>query len=286
MKNRGMEVNYSFDHAIVLVDDLSLATRDYAALDFTVTQGIELANGWLHNAYIAFPDWSYLELLAFKRRWVLPALRILKRIGLLSLIFSSRGRILRRFLLKAAVGKGLVDFMLRSENIQDDMDVARRRGLAIDGPFPANAELPDGEELSWLLAAPQAPDLPFFIAYVAGRDRMRGDRHPNGAEGVGGITVVVTDLDASVRRYSALLGVEPSEGAASPLPEARTMDFALGSATITLAMPVGKSDSLRGHLARRGEGLYSLRLRTSNSANAGTLDLIRTHGTRLELVAE
>ena len=143
---------------------------------------------------------------------------------------------------------------------------------------------PDGQRVSWLWGVPLAPDLPFLIGDVTpSRER---EHHPNGVEGVAGIAVAVTDLDASVRRYRALLGVEPSEGSASPLPEARTVDFELNSTTITLATPDSKTSPLRGHLARRGEGPYALRLRTSNSEYAGTLDLMRTHGARLELVPE
>ncbi len=279
-----MEVNYTFDHAVVLVNDLSSATRDYTALGFAVTQGGEHENGQTHNALMVFPDGSFLELLGFRRRWALPALRILKRIGVLRLGVSRRQPMERRFVPKFAVGKGLVDFALLSRSIEDDLDAVRRRGLAIEGPLSGGRVQPDGQRVSWLWGVPLAPDLPFLIGDVT-PSRERG-HHPNGVEGVAGIAVAVTDLDASVRRYNALLGVEPSEGSASPLPEARTVDFELNSTTITLATPDSKTSPLRGHPARRGEGLYALRLRTSNSANAGTLDLIRTHGARLELVPE
>ena len=278
-----MEPRFSFDHAMVLVNDVSLAATDYAALGFTVVKGGQVGNGWLQNAGVLFPDGTYVELLGFRRRWVLPALRILKRTGLLSLIFRRRSWIERRFLLKAAASKGLLDFAVLSGSIEDDVELAHRRGLGLEGPLPFSLVRPDGQDISWLQASPYALDVPFIIEYVT--QRSGGEHHPNGAEGVAGVTVVVTDLDASVARYKQLLGVEPSEGAASPLPEAQTVDFPLGSATITLATPVGKSDSLRGHLARGGEGPYTLRLRTTKSGSAGMLDPARTHGARLELVA-
>ena len=278
-----MEVNYSFDHAMVLVNDVSLAATDYAALGFTVAKGGQVGNGWLQNAGVLFPDGSYVELLGFRRRWVLPALRILKRAGLLRLILPRRSWIERRFLSKAAARKGLMDFAVLSGSIEDDVELARRRGLGLESPLPFSLVRPDGQDISWLQASPYALDVPFIVEYVT--QRSGGEHHPNGAEGVAGVTVAVTDLDASAARYRQLLGVDPSEGAVSPLPEARTVDFVLGSATITLATPAGKSTSLRGHLARQGEGPYFLKLRTSRSISAGTLDPTRTHGARLELVA-
>lgn len=279
-----MEGNYSFDHAVVVVNDLSAATADYSALGFTVTQGGEHENGQTRNALMAFPDGSFLELLGFKRRWGLPALRILKRIGILRLGVSRRPPVERRFVPKLAAGKGLMDFALLSRSIEDELDAVRRRGLAIEGPFPGGRVQPDGQRVSWLLGVPLAPDLPFLIGDVTpSRER---DHHANGVEGVAGVTVGVADIDASVGRYKALLGLEPSEGSAMPLPETRTVDFTLGSATITLAMPTGKSSPLRGHLARRGEGIYALRLRTPKSASAGLLDPARTHGAGLELMPE
>ncbi len=279
-----MEVNYSFDHAVVVVNDLSAATADYSALGFTVTQGGEHENGQTHNALMVFPDGSSLELLGFRHRWALPALRILKRIGVLRLGVSRRPPVERRFVQKFAVGKGLVDFALLSRSIEDELDAVRRRGLPIEGPLPFGRVQPDGQRVSWLLSVPLAPDLPFLIGQLT-LERGR-EHHPNGAEGVAGVTVAVTDLDASVARYKQLLGVDPSEGAASPLQGARIVDFPLGSTTITLATPVGESDSLRAHLAKRGEGPYALRLRTTKSGSAGMLDPDRTHGARLELVPE
>lgn len=279
-----MEGNYSFDHAVVVVNDLSAATADYSALGFTVTQGGEHENGQTHNALMVFPDGSSLELLGFKRRWALPALRILKRIGVLRLGVSRRPPVERRFIPKFAAGKGLMDFALLSRSIEDELDAVRRRGLAIEGPLPFGRVQPDGQRVSWLLSVPLTPDLPFLIGDVTpSRER---DHHANGVEGVAGITVGVADIDASVARYKALLGMEPSEGSAMPLPETRTVDFTLDSATITLAMPTDKSSPLRGHLARRGEGIYTLRLRTPKSASAGMLDPARTHGAGLELAPE
>ena len=278
-----MEVKYSLDHAMILVNDVCLAAADYAGLGFKISEGGRLGNGGLQNAVVLFPDGSHLELLGFRRRWLLPGLQLLKRVGLLSLILRRRSSIVRRIMLKAAASKGLLDFFVSSGSIEDDVEQARRRGLRLERPLPFSEVLSDGQEISWLLASPHALDVPVIIEHSM--QMPGGEHHPNGVEGVAGVTVAVTDLDASVARYKQLLGFDPSEGA-SALSEARTVDFPFGPPTITLATPDGKSDSLRGHLARSGEGPYALRLRTAKSGRVGMLDPARTHGARLELVPE
>lgn len=206
-----MEPRYSFDHAMVLVNDVSSAITGYAGMGFTIAEGGQVGNGWLQNAGVLFLDGSYVELLGFRRRWVLPALRILRRAGLLSLILARRSWIERRFLLKAAASRGLLDFAVLSGSIEDGVELARRRGLGLEGPVPFSLVRPDGQDISWLQASPYALDVPFIVEYVT--QRSGGEHHPNGAEGVAGVTVAVTDLDASVARYRQLLGVDPSEGA-------------------------------------------------------------------------
>ncbi len=97
-------------------------------------------------------------------------------------------------------------------------------------------------------------------------------QHPNGVSGIAGLTVAVAALDASVARYRALLGGDESGPA-----------FTLGAATIELAGP--DSGGVRERLAARGEGIHALALRVDAAANAGPLDLGRTHGASIELVA-
>ena len=60
-----MEVTFGFDHVVIRVDDLAVATVDYTTLGFTVVRGGEHTDRASHNALIAFADGSYLELIAF-----------------------------------------------------------------------------------------------------------------------------------------------------------------------------------------------------------------------------
>lgn len=243
----------SIDHIVILVDDLAMASADYAALGFTVTPGGEHVGGDTHNALVAFADDSYLEIIAFKR--------------------PAPGH---RWWDKTSTGGGLVDFALLPGAIEQDIAVARERGAAYVGPTPGGRLRPDGQQVSWQIGAPPTADLPFLCGDVTPRalrvptGAVR--QHANGVSGVASLTIAVADLAASAARYRALLGGDE----AGPV-------FTLGTATIRLAGP--DDDTIRERLAQRGEGLHALALRTGAAASAGPLDLGRTHGAAIELVA-
>jgi catechol 2,3-dioxygenase-like lactoylglutathione lyase family enzyme len=243
----------SIDHIVILVDDLAAASADYAGLGFTVMPGGEHVGGDTHNALVIFADDAYLELIAFRR--------------------TAPGH---RWWRHTAAGGGLVDYALLPGAIEQDIAAARERGAAYEGPTPGGRLRPDGQQVSWQIGAPPTADLPFLCGDVTPRVLRvpEGDlrRHANGVGGIAGVTIAVNDLDASAARYRALLG----GGQPGPI-------FRLGAATITLAGPDGGAISQR--LAARGEGIHALALRTDAAANAGPLDLGRTHGALIELVA-
>jgi catechol 2,3-dioxygenase-like lactoylglutathione lyase family enzyme len=260
----------AIDHIVILVSDLATASADYATLGFTVVPGGEHTGGATHNALVIFADDSYFELIAFKR--------------------PEPGH---RWWRHNAVGEGLVDFALLPGAIEQDIADARARGLPIEGPTPGGRLRPDGQQVAWQLGSPPTPDLPFLCGDVTPRALRvplgAAREHANRVIGIAGLTVAVTDLDASVGRYSALLGSDPIEQLPEPPAGARYAAFAIGNAAITLAEPAGvsaASDALQARLDTRGQGPYALALRTSLSANAGALDLERTHRVPIELVAE
>jgi hypothetical protein len=253
----------NIDHVVILVDDLDAAAGDYRALGFTVTPGGEHATGLSHNALIAFEDGSYIELIAFKQR---PA---------------EVAGVWGRFVRGEGV-TGLVDFALVPEDIAAVVDEAQARGLSLDGPTPGGRMRPDGQQVRWLTAVPDAPDLPFLCADVTARElRVPEARtHANGVTGVSRLTVAVRQLPHSLERYGALLGVD-----APPLSpgQVRAVDLPVGDATITLTAPPDDRSPLHGHLAACGEGPFSLLLRTAARERVGMLDSSLSHGARIAL---
>jgi catechol 2,3-dioxygenase-like lactoylglutathione lyase family enzyme len=255
------------DHIVILVSDLAAASADYASLGFTVLPGGEHTGGATHNALVIFADDTYLELIAFKR--------------------AEPGH---RWWRHSAAGEGLVDYALLPSAAEDDIAAARARGVAYEGPADGGRLRPDGQQVAWQLGMPPSADLPFLCGDVTPRElrvpRGAVRQHPNGVTGIAGLTIAVTDLDASVARYRALLGRDPIEAQ----PGALLAAFEIGGAALRLAAPAGEAapaaeESLRARIAERGEGPYALALRTESAANAGTLDQGRTHGVPVELVA-
>lgn len=258
------------DHIVILVDDLAAAIASYTHLGFTVVPGGEHTGGETHNALVVFEESSqehstYLELIAFKR--VAPA---------------------HRWWRHTVTGEGLIDFALLPKAIADDINAARQRGLAFEGPIPGGRLRPDGQPIAWHLGAPLTPDLPFLCADVTPRALRVPDgsalQHTNGVVGIAQITVAVNDINTSAARYRALLGVEPRLDWVSPESDAQVAAFPVGASTILLATPGSAARSrLRDHLRTRGEGPYALSLRVGTGIGT-TLDPARTHGVRVELV--
>ena len=257
-------MSFSIDHIIILVQDLAIASADYAELGFTVVPGGEHTGGATHNALIAFADGVYLELIAFKR--------------------PTPEHFWWRYV---ATGEGLVDAALLPTNIAEDIAGIRGRGLPFDGPTPGGRVRPDGQEIAWLLGRPQTPDLPFLCADVTPRSLRvpsgAACQHANGVVGIANLTMAVSDFDASVERYQALLDQAPTNSLpldVTMLDDARTATFTLGSATITLAAPLHDDlqSSLKQRLSEHGEGPYALALQVDGEAEGYALSMERTHG--------
>ncbi|WP_028217707.1 VOC family protein [Paraburkholderia oxyphila] len=276
-------MSLSLDHIVIRVQHLEPAIADFSELGFTVQRGGTHADGATHNALIGFEDGSYLELIAFLRdarehKW-----------------WDAGHR----------VGDGYVDFALLPGSVGKVIETAASRGLHYEGPIPGGRTRPDGTRIEWQLGRPASKDLPFlcgdltprFLRVAEGNVR----KHANGAQGVASIAVAVNDIDASLRRYRSLLGdsfdphvaTVPGEGVRLATLPVGSTTFALfapraGTNAATTANEQGDSAlleaRLRTQLARRGEGVFGVTIRTAHAANARALPDALTHQATLELV--
>ena len=232
-------MSFSIDHAVIFVEDLQKATRDFTKLGFQVLEGGTHAGGLTQNALIAFADGNYLELLAFTFSSAFDALAGLAAGGFLPWVLKGRTALDRRFLPLGARGEGLHDFALTAANIESAKTLANDSGLRLSGPYPGKRVRPDGTTVEWALAIPSDAALPFLIEDVTDRGLRvpTGDdtTHPNGVSGIANVIVPVDHLESAVNRYGLLLRQEPQRAA-------RTAEFAFPRGKVTLADKTGEDD--------------------------------------------
>lgn len=271
-------MSFALDHIVIAVTDLKAAAADYAALGFQVLPGGQHPGRTSHNALVVFADGAYLEIIA----WQAPAPEE------------------RWWRTLQGHGEGLVDFALLPQNTVQALADARSRGLVtLTGPLDGGRQRPDGAQLRWQTARHATPDVPFLCGDVTPRALRvpEGDAriHPNGAQGVAQLTVAVHDLDTTLARYQALLGVQ---GHAAPVTSAegiRTAQLHLGTTQLVLQSPEHErtvrgtaAHALRERLASRGEGPCAMVVQCDkgDEDDKGPLrptpDLSATHGVALQ----
>ena len=184
------------DHVVVVVPNLETAVHSAESAGFTVVPGGSHAGGVTHNALIIFRDGTYIELIAFL---VEPEDQH---------YFSKRHRL----------GSGLAEFALLSTNLAEDVAAIQRRGVPFPPPTHLGRERPDGVRLNWRMSLPATvhPErgFPFLIEDTTNRSlrvpsSARETTHANGAIGVAGVSVVVSDLETAAPEYRAILDAPP-----------------------------------------------------------------------------
>lgn len=183
------------DHAVVLVEDLDAAIRQWRDAGFTVTPGGVHADGFTHNALICFADGSYIELLTF-------------------LTTSPTGHRWERH----RRHPGLIDYALAINDLPAFVRDLARRGLAYSAISEGGRRRPDGVELRWRSSWPpqSSQGLPFLIEDLTPREwRVPAGghcSHANGAQGIAALDVAVTALDDAALALGALFGLGEAAG--------------------------------------------------------------------------
>lgn len=291
------------DHAIIAVNDLEAAARDYEArLGFAVSAGgTHPAMGTRNRLVVLDPE--YMELIART-----PGTTLAPTSAVTPMFTRA---------------PGTIGFALACDDITAELEAIRARDLTVHGPREGRLEGPGGTARGWRMAAieddprlgVEAWRLPFLIQHdSAGEERRRrltapdGPRpHSLGARGLAHVTVAVSDLAAGLRAYALAFGLEPEgEEGRDEMLQARTARLPLAHGAIVLAAPLSDQGPLARGLSAQGEGLFSVAVAVDNLQSAvdglrgrgagvrveepdGVLvaarpDLTCTHGARLELV--
>ena len=260
-----------FDHAIIAVLDLDVATADFKQLGFTTVYGGEHGGCLTHNILITFADGTYLEVMAPTRPELLSNP---PEPGPGNYLFLFNG------------GEGYAGFALHTNELDAVVNRVRESGIEIADPGSGGRVRTDGVELAWRSAFPLGSYSPFFMTDENPRElRVRTDpdliSHPNGALGIRRVLSVVSDLDAGVNRYMAMLGESPKSG---PVIEgAETAAFKIGTFKAVVAAPTPVAGRLFDHLEGRGEGLHEIEIETDHSAYEGSM---LAHGAPIKLVSK
>jgi hypothetical protein len=149
----------------------------------------------------------------------------------------------------------------------------RAEGLDALGPFPMERKRPDGSLLKWRLLIPGGTawrrPWPFFIEWgMPDAERLQLERpgkHANGAQGVGGVTVAMRDLNRGKDLYGRQLGMTLSdEGDTGEVAWAR---YTVGQFRIDVVCP-RMTDAVQEYFATYGEGLTQVWLATAAKRSA------------------
>jgi len=256
-------MGFSLDHVVIAVGDLDHAISSYEKLGFRVLRGGEHPRRGSLNALIVFQDRTYFELIAFPK--TVPGFRWWETVQ--------------------KAGPGFVDFALLPAKMEADLEEAKARGFQVGPIEPGSRLTPEGKRAEWQTARPPTADLPFLCGDVTPRflrvpeGEVRD--HLNGAIGIAKITVAVSNLSKSTERYKALLPQGAVQGENGSVAR-----FLCEPGIIELREPkrgVPEATELASHLEKRGEGPFSVSLRSSWEAK--DLDPTLTEGARLRFVS-
>jgi catechol 2,3-dioxygenase-like lactoylglutathione lyase family enzyme len=266
-----------FDHAVVAVRDLDAATAVWRnRLGFDVQPGGRHTGRGTQNAIVRF-GLDYVELISIYDADEVQARRDPNALALARQIERSDG--------------GLIGFALASDDLAADVGRFERSGLSVIGPAPMERQRPDGRRLQWRLGVPEGGSwgtpLPFFIQWdIPDAERLAWEppgRHPNGAQAVAAIAILVESLEPWLSVYGEQIGLALLDRGPVDDLRADRARFRIGQTTIELLAPSG-AGAIADALAVQGAQPWQLTLAVRDlGAAAGALaqrgvELLRAPG--------
>jgi hypothetical protein len=233
-----------FDHLVIAVRELDIASERFRTLGFEVRPGGDHHGQGTHNAIIRF-GLDYIELLAIRDT----AEALSGRLSGTALVEYLRER-----------EWGMAGYALATNDIEGDAARLKAGGVSAVGPFAMSRQRPDGSTLAWRLLIPGGTPWrrpwPFLIQWeTPDSERLTVEpprAHPNGVTGVLGVLVTVLDLAAATDLYERELGLPRYPTAAL---EGFGAVFSTGKAFVALGAHEGVAPT-----QQEGNGVYSVTL--------------------------
>lgn len=263
-----MKTKFSFDHVIIVVEDLEKGIVDFAALGFGVVKGGVHTGNLTHNALIPFADGTYIELLA-------PTSNSFATMQPATPGTPQIPYYLARML---DAGEGLADFALWVNDIDTAVADAASRGITMAGPTESGRKRHDGVDLLWKVAQPDPEGLPFFIEDLTPRSFRvpAAVQHSNGVVGMGGVTIAAQDVRARSRMLCDLLGGEAITTYDSHISPKPFDLFPVSLGTIVIAPDADAQGMRPARMTLKARNLRGTRL----------LDESKSHGAKIVLIEE
>jgi catechol 2,3-dioxygenase-like lactoylglutathione lyase family enzyme len=238
-----------FDHVVIGVRDLDMATRRYRQLGFDVRPGGRHTGMGTHNAVIRF-GLDYIELLSVYDEAEARASK-LGRQKLLNFLREREG--------------GLLGYALAITDIEHEAERFRGMEFPEEEPFAMQRLRPDGRLLTWRLLIPGGVcwrrPWPFLIQWDApDEQRLLWEEpgiHPNGAIEWIRAAVAVRNLESAIEFYERQLGLELKERGEVARLVAQRATFQADRSSIDLVMPTGEG-LVQQVLGDVGEGLLEV----------------------------
>jgi hypothetical protein len=255
-----------FDHFIILVGDLNTGIESFRKLGFEVKPGGEHPAFGSHNALVALADGTYLELVAFRD----PALAAK----------TFWGDLVR----KLEIHEGFGSYVLSSNDLTNDVQAIRQRGLEVADPRPGTRTRPDGQTVAWHTAV-VGGTISEFLPFLIQDDSPRTRRVEPATQGLGSrlrvkeIIIAVKNIEVARQAYRELLDIEP-RFVQNTTGELTGYRVSAPWGAVVLAHPERNRNAMSDQLAQRGQGPYALTL-IADDVNRARSDIV-ARGVKVE----
>lgn len=289
--NNNTPPTWKIDHVVIVVNNLSLATRDFIQLGFNVVPG-NSKNGIVQTALIPFFDGTYIELFSPLNSLSISELQKLKQQNKLTGLTDNLNALDARFVDRIADGEGFADFAMSQPDVdlnEEIMDLHDQSTLYV-GPIPISEKEVYGYRVDQEVAVPEAGYLPLLITRSASYSPLSGVKHSllqrNWVSGIASITIAVDDIDTASQNYQTLLGSKPVANPSfiNPPSNVKIVVFKSGNIYIILAQPTDLKSPLNRYLISHGSGIYRIKLYTTDKYFARKLDPALSHHAEIKLI--
>lgn len=248
---------YAFDHLVHFVRE-----NPQAAVERLNQLGLHSIVGGRHENWgtfnaLSYFDLSYIEFLALEHPDVAERAR---EYGLIDQLLTDLPK-----------GDGFGTIALRTDQMEQSVEILRSKGIKVNGPFPGMRQRSDGKVIKWkmlfLESGNSAIPLPFLIEWEQSDEERRSDltekqiiaSHPVGAQNLDFVAYAVSDLNKAVDVWQELFGLEKLESFYHEHWNATCQTLTLPGGNLLFCKPAGEgivAETLRA----RGERPFLVRL--------------------------